>query len=148
MLSLVQIEWRHLNLVRESYPHDVVDYLSSFKFLIGDKTMKMMKKIKFAIVILAISVAIPLTASAQSNSAEQIYNLSLAATCASCHGTNGVSAAGSDMPKINDLTHEQIKKSLMDYKSGARQGTIMPQLTKGYTDEQINTIALVLGKKN
>ena len=110
--------------------------------------MKMMKKIKFAVVISAMSVAIPLTASAQTNSAEQIYNMSLAATCANCHGTNGVSAAGGDMPKINDLTHEQIKKNLMEYKSGARQGTIMPQLAKGYTDEQINTIASVLGKKN
>lgn len=110
--------------------------------------MKMIKKIKFAVVISAMSVAIPLAASAQSNSAEQIYNMSLVATCANCHGTNGISAAGGDMPKINDLTHEQIKKSLMDYKSGARQGTIMPQLAKGYTDEQINTIASVLGKKN
>ncbi len=110
--------------------------------------MKMMKKLKYVVAVSAVSFAIPLTALAQPNSAEQIYNMSLAATCANCHGTNGVSVAGGDMPKINDLTHEQIKKSLLDYKSGARQGTIMPQLAKGYTDEQINTIALMLGKKN
>jgi sulfide dehydrogenase cytochrome subunit len=108
----------------------------------------MMSKLKIAIAFSAISAAIPFTVAAQPNSAEQIYNMSLAATCASCHGTDGVSVAGGNMPKINDLTHEQIRKSLMDYKSGERQGTIMPQLAKGYTDEQINVIALVLGKKN
>jgi cytochrome c553 len=36
---------------------------------------------------------------------------------------------------------------LKAYKSGAQQGTIMPQLAKGYTDEQLTTIASVLGKK-
>jgi len=110
--------------------------------------MMLISRIKITIAVAAMSAVAPLTISAQSNSAEQIYTMSLAATCANCHGTNGVSAAGGDMPKINDLTHEQIKKSLMDYKSGAHQGTVMPQIAKGYTDEQINTIAAMLGKKN
>jgi cytochrome c553 len=114
----------------------------------GDNAMKKMMKIKMAFVLTAMTAAIPLSVLAQSNSAEQIYNLSLAATCASCHGTGGVSVAGANMPKISDLTHDQIKKSLIEYKTGARQGTIMPQLAKGYTDEQINVIASVLGKKN
>jgi cytochrome c553 len=33
------------------------------------------------------------------------------------------------------------------YKSGALEGTIMPQLAKGYSDEQLITIANQLGKK-
>jgi len=36
---------------------------------------------------------------------------------------------------------------LQAYKNGSREGTIMPQLAKGYTDEQLETIALQLGKK-
>jgi cytochrome c553 len=36
---------------------------------------------------------------------------------------------------------------LKAFKSGAREGTIMPQLAKGYTDEQLETIANQLGKK-
>jgi cytochrome subunit of sulfide dehydrogenase len=36
----------------------------------------------------------------------------------------------------------------LEYKAGTRQGTIMPQLAKGFTDEQINAIAMLLGKKN
>lgn len=78
-------------------------------------------------------------------SAERIYHLSLAATCASCHGTGGVSVAGNDMPKINELTHTQIAEILRQYKSGEKTGTIMPQLAKGYTEEQIDIIAKVLG---
>jgi cytochrome c553 len=36
---------------------------------------------------------------------------------------------------------------LKAFKSGAREGTIMPQLAKGYSDEQLVTIANQLGKK-
>jgi cytochrome c553 len=78
-------------------------------------------------------------------SAERVYHLSLAATCANCHGTNGVSVAGNRMPKINELTHDQIAQMLRQYKSGEKTGTIMPQLAKGYTEEQIDIIAKVLG---
>ncbi|UOD49680.1 c-type cytochrome [Orrella daihaiensis] len=85
------------------------------------------------------------TASANDLSAERIYHLSLAATCANCHGTGGVSVAGNDMPKINELTHSQIAEILRQYKSGEKTGTIMPQIAKGYTEEQIDIIAKVLG---
>jgi cytochrome c553 len=36
---------------------------------------------------------------------------------------------------------------LKAFKSGARTGTIMHQLSKGYTDEQLQTISNILGKK-
>jgi cytochrome c553 len=49
------------------------------------------------------------------------------------------------MPKIDQLTHEQIALAMRQYKSGERSGTIMPQIAKGYTDEQIEIIAQVLG---
>lgn len=85
---------------------------------------------------------------AQPIAAERLYHLSLAATCANCHGTNGVSVAGDLMPPINGYTASEIEARLKEYKTGARNGTIMPQLAKGYTDEQIKIIASVLGKKN
>lgn len=84
-------------------------------------------------------------ASANDLNAERIYHLSLAATCANCHGTGGVSVAGNDMPKINELKHSQIAEILRQYKSGEKTGTIMPQIAKGYTEEQIDIIAKVLG---
>jgi cytochrome c553 len=51
------------------------------------------------------------------------------------------------MPLINTLTSEQMLIQLKAFKSGAREGTIMPQLAKGYSDEQLETIANQLGKK-
>ena len=84
---------------------------------------------------------------AQISNASQLYKIGLAATCANCHGTNGNGVVGASIPLINTFTSEQILTQLQAYKNGSREGTIMPQLTKGYTDEQLQTIALQLGKK-
>jgi cytochrome c553 len=51
------------------------------------------------------------------------------------------------MPQINHLTPDAMLTQLKAFKSGARSGTIMHQLTKGYTDEQLQSISNVLGKK-
>ena len=83
----------------------------------------------------------------QISNASQLYKSGLAATCANCHGTNGNGVIGASIPLINTFTSEQILTQLQAYKNGSREGTIMPQLTKGYTDEQLQTIALQLGKK-
>ena len=84
---------------------------------------------------------------AQISNASQLYKIGLAATCANCHGTNGNGVVGASIPLINTFTSEHMLTQLQAYKNGSREGTIMPQLTKGYTDEQLQTIALQLGKK-
>jgi len=80
-------------------------------------------------------------------SADQLYKRGLAATCANCHGTDGKGVVDGGMPLINNLTSEQMLAKLKAYKSGALEGIIMPQLAKGYSDEQLITIANQLGKK-
>ena len=84
---------------------------------------------------------------AQTNDANNLYKRGLAATCANCHGTDGKGVVDGGMPLINNLSSEQMLTQLKAFKSGAREGTIMPQLTKGYSDEQLETIANQLGKK-
>ena len=84
---------------------------------------------------------------AQNTDASNLYKRSLAATCANCHGTDGKGVVDGGMPLINNLTSEQMLTQLKAFKSGAREGTIMPQLAKGYSDEQLETIANQLGKK-
>ena len=84
---------------------------------------------------------------AQISNASLLYKSGLAATCANCHGTNGNGVVGASIPFINTFTSEHMLTQLQAYKNGSREGTIMPQLTKGYTDEQLQTIALQLGKK-
>lgn len=87
------------------------------------------------------------TALAQNAEASNLYKRGLAATCANCHGTDGKGVVNGGMPLINTLTSEQMLTQMKAFKSGAREGTIMPQLAKGYSDEQLETIANQLGKK-
>ena len=77
------------------------------------------------------------TASAQSQDPNLARNL--AATCANCHGTNGVSQGGTD--SLAGVAKDEMTRKLKEYKAGTKPGTIMPQLAKGYTDAQIELVA-------
>jgi cytochrome subunit of sulfide dehydrogenase len=63
----------------------------------------------------------------------------LAATCANCHGTNGVSVG--EVGSLAGKPQEEIVRKMQEFKSGARPATVMDQLAKGYTDEQIRALA-------
>ena len=63
----------------------------------------------------------------------------LAATCANCHGTNG--NARGEMKPLAGVSAEKIIAALNDYKSGNQPATIMHQISKGYTDEQVKLVA-------
>lgn len=62
-----------------------------------------------------------------------------AAACANCHGTNGQALPGNEALAGKDKA-EMLQK-LMDFKSGRKPATIMHQLSKGYTDEQLQELA-------
>ena len=64
---------------------------------------------------------------------------SIVATCANCHGTNGVSQGGTE--SLAGQSKEDIVRKMQEFKSGTKPGTIMPQLAKGYTDAQIEQAA-------
>ena len=63
----------------------------------------------------------------------------LAATCANCHGTHG--DARGDMKPIAGMAADKMTAMFADFKSGAMPATIMHQIVKGYTDEQVRLIA-------
>lgn len=63
----------------------------------------------------------------------------LAATCANCHGTTG-NALG-DMKPLAGMSSEKLLALVADFKSGAQPATVMHQISKGYTDEQMKLIA-------
>ncbi|MGH8718249.1 MAG: c-type cytochrome [Burkholderiales bacterium] len=63
----------------------------------------------------------------------------LSASCAGCHGTVGKSVGA--MPKLGGLEKAYIVQQMQDFKSGKRPATIMHQLAKGYSDEQIEAMA-------
>ncbi len=76
---------------------------------------------------------------AQSQAPDPNLARNLAATCANCHGTNG--QARGDMKVLAGLSAEKILAMLADYRSGAQPATIMHQISKGYTDEQLKLVA-------
>ena len=63
----------------------------------------------------------------------------LAATCANCHGTNGASQGG--MPSLAGQAKAELVRKMQDYKAGRTPSTIMTQLAKGFTNEQIELLA-------
>ena len=79
------------------------------------------------------------TMGAQSASVTPAQARSWAAGCANCHGTNGQAQSGN--VALAGLPKEVIVNKMQDYKSGRQTATIMHQLAKGYTDEQIEAIA-------
>lgn len=64
----------------------------------------------------------------------------LAATCTACHGTRD-SRDNRALPSLAGQPKETLLASLKAFKEGSRPATIMTQLAKGYTDEQLEQIA-------
>jgi cytochrome c553 len=65
---------------------------------------------------------------------------SLAASCAACHGTDG--RAQPAMVSLAGYNQNELVRKMQDYKADrVPAATIMHQLAKGYTDQQIEAIA-------
>jgi cytochrome subunit of sulfide dehydrogenase len=91
---------------------------------------------------LAVLTAACLPALAQGQataSADPHLARNLAATCANCHGTNG--NARGDMKPLAGMPADKLIALIEDYKKGALPATIMHQISKGYTPEQVRLIA-------
>jgi cytochrome subunit of sulfide dehydrogenase len=82
-----------------------------------------------------------LSAQAQSADAatQQRAGAYLAATCANCHGTAGRSNGG--LPTLAGLPKDTLVQSMRDFREGKRAATVMHQLSKGYSEEQVALMA-------
>ena len=63
----------------------------------------------------------------------------LSATCALCHGTDGKSTG--TFPALAGQDKAALVGKLKDFKAGKGTPTIMHQLSKGFSDEQIDLMA-------
>lgn len=94
--------------------------------------MKMLPTLTAACLLLASGVAL---------AADPNLGRNLAATCANCHGTNGQALKGSGMDALAGQEKTKILQKLAEFKSGDKPATIMHQITKGYSDAQLDLIA-------
>ena len=70
-----------------------------------------------------------------------LYQRATAAMCANCHGTDGRTIEGSAIPSLDGMPKNYMLMQMKAFKDGTRPATVMHQLTKGFTDQQIDLIA-------
>lgn len=79
------------------------------------------------------------------HAAENHNGRNWAAACSSCHGTNGHAMPG--MVSLAGMDKNHLVVTMQDFKSGKRPATLMHQIAKGYSDEQIGQIAEYFAKQ-
>lgn len=95
-----------------------------------------MNKAAITLAVLASGIAWVQPAAA----ADPNYARSLAATCFTCHGTDGRSVDGVP-PSLAGQNRDYLLKQMQEFRDGKRPATIMHQHAKGYTDAQLALIA-------
>ena len=78
---------------------------------------------------------------ALANDSAALHMRGLAATCANCHGTDGRTVDGSAIPSLVGMPKSYMVMQMKAFKEGTRPATVMHQITKGITDEQVDSIA-------
>jgi len=62
-----------------------------------------------------------------------------AAACANCHGTLGKAEPG--MESLAGKDKDELLQKMLDFKTGKKPATLMHQIAKGYSDEQLQQLA-------
>ena len=91
--------------------------------------------------IAAILLAGTTIQSAIAQDSAALHMRGLAATCANCHGTDGRTTEGSAIPSLVGMPKSYMVMQMKAFKEGTRPATVMHQISKGITDQQIDSIA-------
>ena len=78
-------------------------------------------------------------ASANEGTGPAVLTESMAANCASCHGSNGVSS-GPATPSIAGMGSHYLSTLMRDYQTGKRASTVMGRIATGYNAEEIDRL--------
>jgi cytochrome subunit of sulfide dehydrogenase len=62
-----------------------------------------------------------------------------AASCSGCHA--GSASVQTPVPPLNGRPAADIATQMAEFKSGARKGTIMDRIAKGFTEDETRAIA-------
>lgn len=96
-----------------------------------------------ALLALALGLGLGLTAfGAQAQDASQrLRTRALAATCAHCHGTDGRAVEGESTVRLAGRPADDLLTLLLAFRTGQQPATIMHQITRGYSPEQLEDVA-------
>jgi cytochrome c553 len=62
-----------------------------------------------------------------------------AVACSGCHPAS--SRVTSPVPRLAGRDRAEIVKAMQDFRTGARAGTVMDRIAKGFTDDETQAIA-------
>ncbi len=83
------------------------------------------------------------------NSNESFYTRVNASMCAQCHGSEGVSVQGANIPSIAGKGAEEMIAKFKNYKVAEPTSSVMARLARGLSEEQIiNTVNYYASLKN
>jgi cytochrome c553 len=86
------------------------------------------------------------SAAGASTKAQQPPVATMAATCDTCHGPNGVSS-GPAVPTIAGFSPQYFVKSMDEFRDDTRPSTVMGPIAKGYSDDEIAAMAAWFTKR-
>jgi len=98
-----------------------------------------MKKMRFTLLAVALLCS---GLSLRANADDTNLGRNLAATCITCHGKNSTGTG-----TLEGMAKDQLVQTMKAFKSGARPATLMQQLSKGYSEQQIELIADYFSKQ-
>jgi sulfide dehydrogenase cytochrome subunit len=113
----------------------------------------MIRRLAFVAMAAALSAAVPAVAQQPAAPRFAPSNLtpagvrSLAANCAACHGTNGRPAPDSTLAGLAGKPRDELLTAMTQFRGGAKPATLMHQLSKGYSDEELAALADYFSKQ-
>ena len=101
-----------------------------------------MKPLSFSATPWAMALGLMAAAgNAWSDEPQRLRTRALAATCAQCHGTDGRAEAGEALARLAGQPKDYLMTQLLAFRAGQRPATIMQQITRGYSPEQLDAVA-------
>lgn len=98
-------------------------------------------RLKTQIAVLLLSGIAATASAATPQDTIKLHQRALAAMCANCHGTEGRTTDGSAIPSLAGMPREYMVAQMKAFREGTRPATVMHQLTKGLTEEQVQSVA-------
>jgi cytochrome c553 len=100
-----------------------------------------MKKTMFILAAVALGFSLPVHAKGNYEAGK-----AKSATCAACHGADGVSTIPS-FPKLAGQQRDYLYHSLKDYKSGKRNNPLMAEQVKNLSDADMLDLAMYFSRQ-